>query len=565
MSISFNQGRVSRPMSRVGTMLFFSIFLAMGLAATWSLFFRPILKVLDARQWRNTPCDVVASQVKSHSGKNTTYSVDIEYRYEVGGRTYDSHRYDFVGGSSSGGKREQEIVNRYPPGKETTCYVNPSDPDDAVLGRGFTPMMLLGLIPLIFVAVGVGGIAWAIKSPQFIKPAEGAPPWQARPDWAEGRIRSSNKIAMWAMCSFALVWNAISCPILFAVFNPQKREPMMYFFLLFPLAGLFLIILAVRQAKIWWRFGESVFEMISMPGAVGGALTGTIRLSQFINADDGFKLRLRCVRVHSSGDNNSDSVVWEDERVVSLGGTDAVPVAFYLPPDYPETGVLGTSDRIIWRLGAEARISGAEYSAQFEVPVFKIALTQEQVAAAQKLRGEEQAEIAAYRMPDDSPIRIESSPRGGTTFYFPPHRNLGTAIGVTMFFLVWTGGVVGMTYGHAPLVMRIIFGGVDLIVAYAVLALWFGSWNVDVERDQVTITRSLGLWKCVSIVPVADIVEFTTTIDMTSGNTVYRDLRLIRQTGKAVTLAGSIKDHRQADWLAAEMTRCAGITPVSGL
>ncbi len=547
-------------MGRTGTILFFSVFLLMGSVFTWVFLFRPIIKLISAREWSKTPCTVVSSEVKSYSDSDgTTYSIQITYRYTCNGRDYLSDRYGFMDSSSSGRKRKQAVVDQYPPGREAICYVNPTNPNDAVLNRNFTPMMLIGLFPLLFVAIGAGGITWALKSSQFAKPAEGVAPWLQRPDWTAGRIKSSNKTAMWVIWGFALIWNAISWPILFLALNDENKQPARFLILLFPAAGLFLLWLALRQTKQYRQFGDSVLELTSLPGAIGGALTGKICLPQFINADDGFKLRLRCVSVHSSSDSNSESVVWEDERIVPIGGGDFVPVGFYIPPDCLETSNSDSSNRILWRLEAEAQISGSKYSSQFEVPVFKVALTREEVATAEKLRGEAQSEIAAYRMPEDSPIRIESSPHGGIEFYFPPRRILALNIFITIFFLIWTGIIVGMIYGHAPLFFPIVFGLTDLILTYAMLALWFGSWRVEVERDQVTVMRSLGLWKRVRVVPVADIAGFISVIGMTSGTAAYRDIKLTRHTGKSVTVAGSIQDHRQAEWLAAEMTRRAGI------
>jgi hypothetical protein len=52
----------------------------------------------------------------------------------------------------------QTRVDRFPLGKLVTCYVNPSDPADAVLDRGFSWDILYGLIPLIFLSIGLAGL-----------------------------------------------------------------------------------------------------------------------------------------------------------------------------------------------------------------------------------------------------------------------------------------------------------------------------------------------------------------------------------------------------------------------
>jgi Protein of unknown function (DUF3592) len=136
-----------------------SIFLLMGTLFFYLFFLRPVIHIRQAARWPEVPCVIIASQVDSHRGnKGTTYSVNILYRYKMAGREYKANRYDFMGGSSSGSSGKQTIVNQHPPGSETVCYVNPADPTDAVLQRGFTNDMWFGLIPLLFMAVGIFGL-----------------------------------------------------------------------------------------------------------------------------------------------------------------------------------------------------------------------------------------------------------------------------------------------------------------------------------------------------------------------------------------------------------------------
>jgi hypothetical protein len=144
---------------------FFSIFLMVGLGATYAILVRPALKLAQAGSWRETPCTIVSSNVGSHRGSEggTTFSVNIVFRYEVNGKTFTGDRYDFMGGSSSGYDGKAQIVSRFPPGVGATCYVNPQDPTDAVLDRRFHPFYLIGLFPMLFVVIGVAGILWSLK------------------------------------------------------------------------------------------------------------------------------------------------------------------------------------------------------------------------------------------------------------------------------------------------------------------------------------------------------------------------------------------------------------------
>ncbi len=162
-----------RRMRNRGVGCLFAVFFLVGCGATIGLFVVPVIRVLSARLWPAVPCRVVSSSLRSHSGEGTTYSVDILYRYEVGGREYQSNRYNFMGGSTSGRSGKQEIVKRHKPGMRTVCYVDPSDPTLAVLNRGLTADMLFGLIPLAFVAVGGGGLWYLRKGRRERTVAEG--------------------------------------------------------------------------------------------------------------------------------------------------------------------------------------------------------------------------------------------------------------------------------------------------------------------------------------------------------------------------------------------------------
>lgn len=149
---------------RVVGAVFFSFFFAIGAVVFFMFFVRPVFGVISARSWPAIPCTVVSSDVQRHRGSDsTTYSVDVLYAYELNGREFRSNRYGFMGGSSSGYKRKAAIVRQYPPGKKAVCYVNPSDPTEAVLHRGFTADMWFGLIPLVFVLVGAGGMFYSLR------------------------------------------------------------------------------------------------------------------------------------------------------------------------------------------------------------------------------------------------------------------------------------------------------------------------------------------------------------------------------------------------------------------
>lgn len=166
---------IKKPGSRLGTgcmILFFGIFAAAGGASFWWMTLRPLLGIAFAQGWTETPCSIVSSEVEVHDGDDgDTYSIEIKYDYTLAGQPHRGERYHFMHGMASSGKAgKQAIVDQFPPGLQTTCYVDPGDPTQAVLNRGLTSDMWWGLFPLPFLAVGVGGLLFGTGLVKFRQP-----------------------------------------------------------------------------------------------------------------------------------------------------------------------------------------------------------------------------------------------------------------------------------------------------------------------------------------------------------------------------------------------------------
>ena len=151
-------------MGKGAGVLFGLVFVVAGLAGSYWLLVRPLVKTQQAKSWRETPCSIISAEVGSHSDEDgTTYSIDITYKYEFSGHTYRTDRYDFIGGSSSGHRGKQAVVDRYKKAANPVCFVNPQKPSEAVLQRELTLKNAIGLFPLIFVAAGVAVMIGVLK------------------------------------------------------------------------------------------------------------------------------------------------------------------------------------------------------------------------------------------------------------------------------------------------------------------------------------------------------------------------------------------------------------------
>ncbi|GAB4325228.1 MAG: hypothetical protein Kow0059_21160 [Candidatus Sumerlaeia bacterium] len=85
------------------------------------------------------------------------YKPVIVYRYDVGGQSYESSRFDYTASPFNRSEEDaKRIVAQYPPGTPVTVYYNPSYPQQAVLRRGVgrATLYLIGL-SVLYIAFGV--------------------------------------------------------------------------------------------------------------------------------------------------------------------------------------------------------------------------------------------------------------------------------------------------------------------------------------------------------------------------------------------------------------------------
>ncbi len=235
----------SRNRGRVAGAIFFSLFFFTGLAVGVFWIFPAIYKSLSSDTWIETPCQILSSRVQSHSDSDgTTYSVDISYTYTVGGVQYRSSRYGFIGGSSSGYQGKAAVVRRYPPGSRAVCYINPDDPSEAVLNTELGWGALLGLIPVVFMTVGLAGGFFMIRKKDtsgFVRRNQAAPLRQAGAVRYGGagtaqmvlRPKSSRAGKIVGSICIAVFWNGIVSIFVYQAWQGWKHNSPEYFLILF--------------------------------------------------------------------------------------------------------------------------------------------------------------------------------------------------------------------------------------------------------------------------------------------------------------------------------------------
>ena len=357
----------------VKVLILFGAFAIGGLAIFWMSGVRPIAKVLAGRDWIERPCKIISAKVNSRgsrkvnsreSEKATTHRIDIVYEYEYDGKTYKCDRYDFMGGGNSlFYKGKLKVVREYKEAEKPTCFVNPENPSEAVLRKGFHAEFLLGFSPLLFAFIGIGGL---IKLFMFKGDSGQA-------EMLSGRAESSGEVVLeskspWSklltIIVIAAFWNGVISLFVFDIIKKWQNgywsifEPL--FLIPFVLIGILFIVFVfcallelfnprvkVTLSKGVICFGDIVRLQWGFKGKVGRIrkLEILLKASEITSCGEGRNRRTRKdtffkTEIYSTQDS---------------GGIVYGEVGFGIPGDIKCPSGAG-NDKIIWEINVRGDI-----------------------------------------------------------------------------------------------------------------------------------------------------------------------------------------------------------------
>ncbi len=435
--------------------------------------------------------------------------------------------------------------------------------------------IIMGLVFAAFGGLIFAGGAQAgrmMKRANAIRAANPDSPWLWREDWAQGRANGTTKSAAIGMWFFALIWNGISWGAVFAVTKNAPENKWVYLVLiLFPAIGIALLITAVMQTMRHIRFGKTFVQLQSLPAPLGGKLRGTIDVRLPYPLPHGINLSLTCVNRVTSGSGKDrstfDHIRWKESRNVGseymmagpMGST--VPVEFDIPRNMPATDHTNSSNEILWLLRAEADIPGVNFDENYELPVFE---TRESPSLAEwQSEQEEEQRIHPPTAPVRGTVVVSPAPEGGTQFYFPAGRNVSSAIGVTLFALLFGGAEVLIVVLHAPFIFAVVFGLVDLLLWFIALNLWFGSARIVVKSDAVEVHTSLLGYHGFKRWLAGEIKAVYPKITMQSGGgssgIPYYTITIQALNDREYQMGNALRDHNEAEWLCAQIREIANL------
>lgn len=394
-------------------------------------------------------------------------------------------------------------------------------------------------------------------------------PWMWSEEWANRSIRDSNRAGAIGMWVFAVLWNAIAFPITWVALPQFSREqPMVLIVLIFPLAGVILLLVAIYQTLRSMKFGTSICHLEGVPIVPGRLFRGDIELKTDAAPADGYRLRLASVRVVTTGSGKSRSttehVLWDEETVVdatavmrSPMGT-RVPFQFATPPDSHPTDEQDSSDRYVWRLSATAQLPGVDYAAQFDLPVFQ---TGETVDGAEFAAFQERhrAEAARHPIRPTSGVAITKLSGGGQEYRIHANKTVGGVISSLIFLAVWNAAIAAMIHFEAPWGVPAVFIALDILFIISALDYFLGRSTITVDASGVRVLRQWsGLASKEKAWPASDIVS----IDATSvaAGTDASNLTLKLRDGRTQAFGSNLPDRESAEAVAAKMMADLGRT-----
>ncbi len=575
MKISFGSAK-----SGVGCLILFALPFA-GVALFMSyLAATTVVAWHDMRPWEEVPAFIQEVRLEtSHDSDGSTYRATARYRYTYGGQEYTGERVAIGSGSDNLGPFQQKVWRELAPyeGSDTPfrCFVNPENPSEAVLYRQLRPEMLLlyTVFILAFGGAAAGMIAAALygrsrlRNERRVRELYPEQPWQWNSAWATGTITSSNKAFALFSLLFAGFWNLVSLLLIIVIVPESLREgeTAALLVLLFPAIGLGLAVWAAVALLRWRKYGNSQFEMASIPGLVGGPLSGVIRAQARLQPDDGVKLTLNCIRVRTTGAGKNrrteERILWQDARAVPRSqitqdmAETVIPVQFAIPFDVEQTSDNTRGDRILWRLEARAATPGVDYRAQFEVPVFCTPDSRADYPAGESFIESGHEAFDLERELRAAGIVRTPRPSGGLRYDFSLGRVKGAAAFLTVFFVLWAGVCVLLAVLGAPVLITAIFCIIELALGVTVFSLWFGSQQLDVSFQELTATsRFAGLARQKSFY-YADMDAITTRFGMQSGNQVFFNVEVKTRDGRVCPVAKHIPNRRLADAIAADLEK----------
>lgn len=348
-------------------------------------------KVATARamgSWVETPAQVTSLQMQRGRGKNESTSfLRAQYRYVYQGTSYHGERIS-INDPPSNNARGQALYQRLREQRQNhavVCFVDPHNPQSAVLDRDLRWSMLVGelIFIVLFAGVGVGLMALAVakyrrgKGPAPAAEGNGAERWQRDARWRDGHIRATFGELDGICLGGALVWNLITWPAaMLTVGQAQGDLGQIAMIAVFPLIGVAFAIAAGYIMLRRFKYGRVILRPAQLPLTLGGWHAVEASGNRPIMLSGRVSCLLSCKQMvyFGSGRNRKgqERILWQHhwsedpEQLTRSSEGWTLPLRLPLPSDVP---AMDEARDISWQLELRAPTTGIDFTATFTLPV----------------------------------------------------------------------------------------------------------------------------------------------------------------------------------------------------
>ncbi|MDQ8023353.1 MAG: DUF3592 domain-containing protein [Moraxellaceae bacterium] len=451
---------------------------------------------------------VQAQLLKAGDGGRTSHLATAHYRYRFNGIDYESRRVAIVDRADDIGDFQQilahDLKHALAHEQPVTAWVNPDAPQDAVLDRSLRmPLLLFHMVfVLMFGGFGAGFIwlLWRKPRPVVVPPGTEGKPWLAKREWADNRIRSDKRMEVYVAWGFASFWNLLCAPIMF-LHGPKlldNPKPGVIIAMLFPIAGVGLLVWAVRATLEWRRHGDLRLQLDPFPGSLGGHVGGSLTLRTRHDPQHRYKVVLSCInhwRNRSGGETKwQERLLWQTDGLAQAARTaegTRLSFRFDVPRDLPASSDPDEDgSHHGWRVELDSEEGTPRFSRRFAIPVFATGSRARLITQD----SEDQPAVQAQRSAAVEELAQITRHGDALELYFAPARHAGLAIGWFVFGLIFSGAGIGAYMMGAPVFFLIIFS------LFGALITGFGLWGlgnslrVHIDRGGLrTERRFLGI------------------------------------------------------------------------
>ena len=566
--------------------IFGLVFLIVGLGI--SLFaMKNLFLNLNANSWHPTQATILSAELKVSRGDDSdTYKAIGRYRYEYAGVSFESSQLFFGNMSDNIGSFHQDLVKDMQGHKSRqqtmTAWVNADKPGDAVLVKkprwGLFSLMML--FPLTFGGIG-GGIIWGAKKAKQkalevseLRALYPEQAWLWRPEWHSPTLISNNKKLLWFSVGFAVFWNLISTPLLFVIPNEvqDKQNYLALIGLLFPLVGIGLAAWAFRNYQKWKRFGESEFTLQDLPARLGSTLRGELLIPGDIPPGSQCLIKLECIHSYQqgSGDDSKtvEDILWQDEQRLNVSTNfsardHTLPIVFKLPRNQPISDWVNGNNQHIWRLSVQSDIPGADYSAQFELPVFESLNTENDAEAEyeDQFFADLNNDAAVIDQGDWARLDFDIEPTvAGTQYTFARARLKGMCLVLTFMTLTFGGvGILMFNIKDGSTLIGVVFSLFGLLLGWGAIHQWLYKSRLLVSYNRLEIQSGWFMTKNQQY-KHDDIKRIYKHSSMSSGNIKYYGVFIDTPEKNKIKLAENLIGNRDVDSLIAKISDELGLS-----